>query len=181
MESLQLRAGKLLKDGLASNTQLAYATGLNAFQNFRIEYKLDRSWPTNEKHVLLFIAYCFEVGRAPTTITTYLAGVNYFHKIHGWVDFHKSFITQKIIEGCRRRGRPSKECRAPVSKKVLIAICAVLPDVCYTLYEVTLFHALFTVAYFGLFRVGELVASSGSNISLFNNNIAMEHNSIVLT
>lgn len=164
MDSVQHRAGKLLEAGVATNTRLAYTTGLNAFKNFRETYSLDLSWPTNEQHIVLFISYSFEIGRATSTIATYLAAINYFHKLHGWCDFQNSFITQKLLEGCRR-SRPSKDNRAPVTKTVLLAICSVLPNVCYSPYEATLFHALFTLAYFGLFRVGELVSTNATSKS----------------
>jgi len=156
MEHLQSRAGRLLKAGIASNTRLAYTTGLNAFQKFRTEYELGQAWPATEQHVVLFIAYGFETGLAPSSITTYLAGVNYYHKLHHWYDINNLFVVQKVLEGCRR-GKAAKDNRAPISRTVLIAICDKLRQVCYDQYEANLFHALFTLAYFGLFRVSELV------------------------
>lgn len=40
---------------------------------------------------------------------------------------------------------------------VLVAICNSLPKVCYDNYEVKLFSSIFILAYFGLFRISELV------------------------
>ena len=63
--------------------QLAYQTGLAAFGRFRAQYSLPSSWPASEQQIVLFIAFCYEMGYSPKTISTYLAGVSYFHKLHG--------------------------------------------------------------------------------------------------
>lgn len=52
--------------------------------------------------------------------------------------------------------------RAPLTKAILMASCSVLPLVCYNNYEATLFKSLFVLAYFGLFRVSELIAPSNT-------------------
>lgn len=161
MEHLQRRAGTLLSAGIAKNTQLAYETGLKAFMAFRSKYSMSLSWPATQQQILLFIAYCFELDRAPSTILTYLAGINYYHKLHGWQDFQNSFIIQKTLEGCKRKPR-DKDARAPISIQILCEICKVLPAVCYNRSESCLFHALYTMAYFGLFRISELVSTNGS-------------------
>lgn len=148
---------------------------------FREKYMIDRDWPANEQHIVLFIAYSFEIGRAASTIATYIAAINYFHKLHGWFDFQKSFIIQKMLEGFRR-GRPSKDNRAPLTKNILREVCSVLTEVCYTQYEASLFHTIFTLAYFGLFRVGELVSSnSTSNPTLLTDDCKINLKSISIT
>ena len=95
----QLRAGRLLQAGLAPNTQQAYSTGLSAFQRFRSSYALQMKWPTSEHQIVLFIAYCFEMGYSPKTITTYLAGINYYHKLNGWSPLDRYFLAKKMIDG----------------------------------------------------------------------------------
>lgn len=182
LDSLQYRAGRLLQAGIASNTQLAYTTGLNAFEKFRVSYSLAKNWPATQEQIVLFIAYCFEVGLSPKTITTYLAGVNYFHKLHGWIAVDNCFVAKKMLEGCHR-SRKAKDLRAPISCRVLMAISTVIPETCYSEYESTLFRSLFTTAYFGLFRVSELVAASNTLIStaLTSENICIDQNSLVIT
>lgn len=182
MDSLQYRAGRLLCAGLASNTQLAYTTGLNAFDNFRANYSLAKNWPVPQQQIVLFIAYCFEIGLAPKTITTYLAGVNYYLKLNDWPTIDNFFLAKKMLEGCHR-SRKSKDIRAPISGKVLMAISSVIQVTCYNEYESKLFRSLFTMAYFGLFRVSELVAASNALVgtALKSENIQIDQNYVVIT
>ncbi|MES9882580.1 MAG: tyrosine-type recombinase/integrase [Sedimenticola sp.] len=51
---------------------------------------------------------------------------------------------------------------------MLADICSLLPVVCYNAYEAKLFKAVYLLAYFGLFRVSELVCTShaGANAGL---------------
>lgn len=137
------------------------------------------TWPTDQQQVILFIAYCFEVDRAPSTIATYIAGINYYHKLHGWGDFQNSFVIQKTLEGCRRKAR-AKDSRAPISLGILKEICKVLPEVCYNDFETCLFKALFTMAYFGLFRVSELVYSKGS-VPLLKTDVVSSNRGLCIT
>jgi hypothetical protein len=95
---------------------------------------------------------------SPKTITTYIAGLNYFHKLRGYNDISNEFIISKLLEGCHRN-RVTFDCRAPLTLPNLAVICESLPQVCFNSYESKLFTSLFTLAYFGLFRVSELVAS----------------------
>lgn len=178
LEHLQQRAGKLIKSGIATNTQLAYSSGIRVFERFRSDYSLEALWPTTDQQIVLFIAYCFEIGRAPSTITTYLAGINFYHKINNWKDFQDSFVIQKILEGCRR-SRPLCDLRAPITRKILVAICTVLPNTCYNQYESALFRALFALSYFGLFRVSEVVACAGT-ATLLVSDTTLEQNSITI-
>lgn len=53
----------------------------------------------------------------------------------------------------------TRDNRAPLTKSVLEAVFKQLPQVCLNDYETKLFSSLFTLAYFGLFRVSELVTS----------------------
>lgn len=126
---------------------------------FRGDYHLGNDWPIPVSHIVLFLSFCFEKGMSGRSITTYLAGVNYFHMLQGFPDLNQLFIVTKVLEGCRR-GRVTFDKRAPLTKSVLLDICDKLPIVCYDVYEAKLFSALFTLAYFGLFRVSELTVST---------------------
>lgn len=119
-------------------------------------YGFKSQLPIPVQHLTLFISYCFEKGLSPKSISTYVAGINYYHKLHGFYDLNGIFIVKKILEGCHR-SRSTRDKRAPLTKHVLLAVCRSLTEVCFDSYEVKLFHSLFTLAYFGMFRVGELV------------------------
>lgn len=159
MGRIQSGVTKLLSCSIADNTRCTYITALNAFSNFRTSYKLSESWPADFQHIILFISFCFERGNSPKSIKTYISGLNYWHKLHGWYDICANFVIVKLLEGCSR-ARKIKDNRAPITKGILQILLGKLQKVCYNDYETKLFSAIWTLAYFGLFRVSELVASS---------------------
>ena len=87
LENLRHTARHLLNNAIAPNSRLTYNTALNMFKTFRRNHMLLDLWPIPVLHIILFLSFCFEKGLSPRSITTYLAGVNYFHKLKGFNDF----------------------------------------------------------------------------------------------
>ncbi|XP_053392611.1 uncharacterized protein LOC123564884 [Mercenaria mercenaria] len=177
MARLRFRARQLLDTAVAHNSLLTYHTAVNSFERFRSNYTFPKLWPIPVSHVLLFLANCFERGLSPKTIATYLAGINYFHKLRGFTDFSRVFIVNKLLEGTHRN-RHTRDERAPLRKHVLEKVCNVLSTFCNDNYETKLFSALFTLAYFGLFRVSELVAPRTYHLgnALLRDDVSFMHN-----
>lgn len=146
---------------MAENTRDAYKTSLKKFQLFRQSYKLRNVWPVPISHMILFVSACFEAGYAPSSISLYVSSISFQHKLNQWTDPGSSFLVRKMLEGCKRL-KQTKDSRAPISFAILGEICGKLRDICYSLYETMLFKAVYTLAYFGLFRVGELVVTKQS-------------------
>lgn len=120
---------------------------------------MPRTWPAPVQHLTLFISFCFESGYSPSTLTTYLSGISFFHKLNSLEDTTTAFIVKKLLEGCRRT-RPRHDVRAPITDSILGKLCSVLPELCFSRYESVLFKAAYLTAYFGLLRVSEVVFTS---------------------
>ena len=97
MGCLQLGAAKLLEASLAQNTNATYKTAIESVDNFRTLYQLPIVWPVPKNHIVLFIAYCFECGYAPSTIVTYIAGISFKHKLNSWFDPTQLFVVKKLL------------------------------------------------------------------------------------
>lgn len=149
---------------MAPNTLQTYNTALGTFKVFRRGAKLPDQWPVNFNHIALFVANCFETGLTAKTVKTYIAGINYFHKLQGGSDITDHFLIKKLLEGFSRSAQ-SKDDRAPLTFNLLLRIVSQLPKICYSSYETTLFQTIWVLAYFGLFRVSELVATTGQRTS----------------
>ena len=65
--------------------------------------------------------------------------------------------------------------RQPITPDLLRKLIGVLPVICMSRYEAKMFTSVFTLAFFGLFRIGELVCQ---NKYLANNN-ALQFDDIV--
>lgn len=140
LEHIQLGVNTLITKSVAENTWETYNTALNTFNEFRDSYNLDKNWPARFQHIVFFISFCFEQGLSPKSIKTYISGLNFFHKMHGWYDIGEQFIVKKLLEGCARL-RKTKDSRAPITLKILQTLRAQLSKVCYNEYETKLFSA----------------------------------------
>ena len=156
MADIQLGCQTLLHASLSNNTWSVYTNALKTFNTFRQQYGLMNMWPAPESQIACFISYCFNQGFLPATVSTYLSAVSYIHKIKHYSDPTQSFLIKKILDGLKRL-RSRSDIRAPITYDILVQICQVLPFVCFNTYEIALFRAIFSLAYFGLLRVGELV------------------------
>lgn len=96
------------------------------------------------------------MGYASSTITTYLAGLSFYHKLHYPEDPSASFVFKELLGGCRRKRWHHDE-RAPITESILRKICLIFPDVCFSRYEACLFKGAYLSAYVGLMRVSEIV------------------------
>lgn len=54
--------------------------------------------------------------------------------------------------------------RKPITLDILRKIIVALPSVCTSHYEASLFSAIFTTAFFGYFRIGELVQNTSKEV-----------------
>lgn len=61
-----------------------------------------------------------------------------------------------MLEGINRSRPKSSDLRLPITKDMLFSVINFLPFVCNSCYECHLFQAMFSVAYHGLLRIGEL-------------------------
>jgi len=127
---------------------LTYNTAVESFNTFRKQYAFRAEWPARHNQIVLYIAFCFEKGLAARTIATYVAGIAFVHKINDGYDIGESFVVKKLLEGCKRQHR-TRDSRAPVTLTMLSKIWEVLPLVCFSRYEITLFKAAFSVAFSG--------------------------------
>lgn len=121
-------------------------------------------WPAPLDDVVTFISYLFHRGYAPSSATSYVAAISFWHKINNMPDHTANFLVTKALEGYRRM-RPTFDSRIPITYETLCSIIHILPAVCFSKYEASLFSAAFSLAFFGLFRVSEIVVSSGQHVA----------------
>ena len=144
---------------IAPNSQNAYKNALGAFTSFRNQYRLPNLYPAPIGHITLFISCCVQLGYSPSTISTYVSGISFYHKIRNQPDPTSVFIVKKMIEGAKR-AKTTCDVRSPITDSILRKILNILPNTCYTMYETYLFKAAFLTAYYGLLRVSEITHTS---------------------
>lgn len=115
-------------------------------------------WPPSLHQLTQFIGWMSLQGLAYSTARLYVSAVGYHCKLKGYADPTHHFIVNKMLEGFRR-STVSGDSRLPMSPVLLHKIWEKMPAVCDNHYEVKLFRAVYTLAFFGFMRVGELALS----------------------
>ena len=155
LEDLRGISRNLISNSLAQNTKNTYSVALHKLDEFRDLYNLPKVWPIPCHDLLNFVSYLVYKATAVSTISTYLSAISYTHKLSQATDTTKSFLVSKAIEGARRNRGNSLDTRAPITLDILEQMMKSLPHICQNSYEECLFKAAFSLAFFGLLRIGE--------------------------
>ncbi len=139
---------------------------MRRFNSYCIHFSVSDPFPVNEMVLCSFAAYLADEGLAPQTIKTYLSAVRNTQLSLGFPDPRDQSslpILKRVQAGISRirlqNGAPSKT-RLPITIGILRQIKSHLDAAAYTDTEV--FWAIATSAFFGFFRLGELILTSGS-------------------
>jgi len=108
-----------------------------------------------------FIAWLSLQNKATATISSYVAGIAFWHKMQSLPDPTDNFVYRKLLSALRRNQSVGDQ-RQPISGVILQRLVGVLPSVTVSNYECTLFTTAFILAYFGLLRLGEIAVDSSS-------------------
>ena len=100
-----------------------------------------------------FIAFISLRGLSHSTARSYISGISFCCKIKGLSDTTNNFVVSKMLKGFLKLNR-RVDSRLPITHDLLGQIISTLPTICYTAYETALFKAVFCMAFFGFFRLG---------------------------
>ncbi|KAJ8311104.1 hypothetical protein KUTeg_011345 [Tegillarca granosa] len=153
------RKKQLLVASISDQTRQVYSSAMDCFENFRLLQKYASQWPPLLLHVTDFIAYLSLPNYSPSTARSYISAIGYHCKISGFADVTQSFIVKKMLTGLNRIDK-RRDIRMPITVDILQKILHSLPFICFSNYEIGLFSVLFSLTFFGFFRVGELVVES---------------------
>ena len=106
----------------------------------------------------LYISYVSFCKLAYSTITLHLSVIFYAHKVGGFCDPTKSFLIQKLVTALSRHRH--SDIRLPITRPVLHELVRSLEYTNSSAFQRTLFSAMFLTAFYGLFRIGELLTKS---------------------
>ena len=139
---------------------------MKRFDTYCTMFSINDPFPVTEILMCSFAAYLADEGLAPQTIKTYLASLRSTQLSLGLPDPREQSslpVLKRVQAGISRvrlqKGVPSRV-RLPITINVLSAIKSHLEAVSYTDTEV--FWAIAASAFFGFFRLGELVLPNGT-------------------
>ena len=157
--NIQSEIGLLLDNGISANTRAVYESAITVFTRFKLENGHEDIWPPSLTTLTEFIAFMSLKGFAPSTARSYMSGISFCCKIKNVTEPTNNFIISKLFNGFHRLHKRI-DTRLPITYDILRSIVGALPAICYSSFEAQLFKAIFSLAFFGFFRIGELVVSN---------------------
>ena len=116
-------------------------------------------FPLSPNRLALFISYLSARQSAPSTIASYISAISYVHKLKGFSDPTNSFLIRKLLTAVSRRRQSN--IRLPISRPVLHELRLTNSSA----FQQTLYRAIFLLAFYGFFCIGELAAKSARSVS----------------
>ena len=132
-------------------------TYYNVWKNFnQFIVKLDRKPPSWEDRIVLYVGYLVNQTRKSSTIKSYISTIRFVLREDGVMLNEDKFLLTSLTKACRLKNDKVMT-RLPIQKGVL---CVILNHIrSYFMsqpYLEKLFNAIFSSAYYGLLRIGEL-------------------------
>ena len=153
----------LLRGPLSSRTVESYSAIWESIQLFIIQRLHGKiNLPLSEEYIVKYIAYMFQLGRAVSTIRSHMSVISFVHHIRSIPDPTASFIIKHVLVGFERLSKPPNR-KLGINHAILVRLINELHKVVDNNYERILLKAICCVAYYGCFRIGELVVSRGNS------------------
>lgn len=140
-----------------ANTRLQYHRIWTSFNKFLI--KFDRMPATWEDRVYIWVAHLVDNRKSVATVKSYLSAIRQILSSDGVELNEDKALLSSLLTTCKLKNK-SLFIRLPIRLKLLQRVIHhtdLLFKNCGQYYLATLLKAMFSTAYFGLLRVGELV------------------------
>ena len=150
--------------GLAQSTQKSYNAAMKRFHSFCTKFNVQSPFPLSEYMLCCFAAYLADEGLAPQTSKCYLAAVRNTQLSLGLPDPRDQSslpLLKRVLAGISRSRlshQSPPRVRLPITGPILTQIHGALQQSSHP--DRTLIWAIASVAFFGFFRLGELLVES---------------------
>lgn len=153
---------------LAASTLKVYARAWVLYREFCIYLNI-KFWglcslPLKICDLAMFISFMHLKGFASSSIITYITAISYAHKMGSFNDPTSSMLIQKLLSATCKIS-PAMDSRLPITILLLIQLVASVDQMSITIYQKAMLKAMFSVAFFGLMRIGE-IASNKSHLTI---------------
>ena len=155
IEHIQHVIEKLKSHQTRESTAKTYHKVWTLFNAFLI--RLDRSQRNTswEERLVLFGTHLVDTGAQSSTIKLYFSAIKHVLRVDGYDwDDNKAMLTT-ITNSCRILN-DRVMVRLPIKTRLLELILFEVSRICQGTFYVKLYQAIFGIAYYGLFRVGEI-------------------------
>jgi len=158
----------MLQSAYADNSNRVYNTALNAYSRFACNLPEVHNTLSTIEDLSLFIAYLSINKFSSNTIITYTCAICQDLKFRTGLDLGQHFIIKRIIKSVKKTS--TCDLRLPITRSILHKLTQATLHVCRSQYEAMLFSSIFNLAFHGLFRISELVATQQARGSILRFN-----------
>ncbi len=92
----------LLTNSMAPATWKTYQRAIEVLIHFLHRYEFNNTLLLPPSVMALWVTHLYEAKYAASTISTFMAAVNYIHKLYNAQEPGKSFLVQKVILGVHK-------------------------------------------------------------------------------
>ncbi|XP_077311195.1 uncharacterized protein LOC143930594 [Lithobates pipiens] len=168
-----------LKNSVSLRTWEDYLRAWSRWDSFCSTYNLSIA-SCNAYTALSFVTFLIHSNLSAASIHKILAGVSFFLKFFDLPALSSFYTVRQVLKGFRR-SHLVRDGRRPISIDLLVKLIQTLPSVCYSPYEILLFNAAFSLAFFGALRLGEFSASNKSSCAiLLDSDVFVSSDSITI-
>jgi hypothetical protein len=162
---IQHNTAALIRASLSNTSWNKHLSALHCFEEFESNLNEKCSWPLNETIVCDFVAYAILTKELKhTTVKAYLASLAFYHKLRNWnSDVFSSFLASAMLKGAKNMELYTdiaKQTRKAMSYPLLKILSHQISNSDWSEFDKQVYWTLFTTAFFGSFRLGELVPLS---------------------
>ena len=159
--SIAVMKRQLLEASLAPKTLKFYQGVWSKFQEFVSNLNSCLvPLPSLPDTVASYIAHLHMAGLAPTTISSYLSAITFFHTSAGFPDPCNNQQIRRMTLGCRKVNK-SIDTRLPLLLQDIENLTSAVNHIYLgSPYNISLYKAIILQAFFGFFRMGELLPNS---------------------
>ena len=120
--------------------------------------KLDTIPKTWEERLVLYVGFCVDCGLQSSTVKSYISAIKKILELDGHAWNNDTALLNTLTKACRLQNDRVKR-RLPIQRNLfeLLLFQLEIKFKCQPYLEI-LYKAIFTFAYFGMLRIGELVA-----------------------
>lgn len=131
---------------LAPAMRQSYDQAISAFLSFCASVGFSNPSPISEALLLHFLAFLKNRGLSSTTLNVHLSAFTFYSTKRRLMEPCRSFLVHHTVEGWRCSAPPAPDGWRPITIFMLEQLLTLLPSLCFSHFEATLFGAAFSLA-----------------------------------
>ena len=165
--SLSESARGLIAASLSHSSWCKNASARNSFKNFELETSTQYTWPLSENAIIRFTDWCLNKKKLRfSTVNSYLGSLEFAHKLNGLDGKNcKHFLAKKMIRGAENMefySTIAKQSRKVMTLPLLKILSHQIANSNWEDLSKQVFWTAASLAFFGSFRMGELLSGKDS-------------------